>query len=122
MNAYVWYHGANGDNTLKIIQQKQLKPNNGQIFLSSAGYAGCFPMGADIKRRACFVLKLRCHIPPEVTITDKATNVPGTKVLGTKNPVRVDVLEMYVRPGSSGPITVIKDTSSMVKYLTTPSK
>jgi hypothetical protein len=79
-------------------------------------------MGADTKRRECFVLKLRCHVAPQVTITDRISNVPGTKVLGTTHPVPVDVLEMYVRPGSSGPIRVIKETVAMVKYLTAPAK
>src|SRR4051794_37124984 len=116
MNTYDWYHGTKGDAILKIVDQRRLIPSNGQIFLSSAGFAGCFPMGADIARQACFVIKVRCQIPETATVENRSTNVPGTKLVLTSSPIAVDVLEMYIRP-KAGPVVTLRGRDAIIKYL-----
>jgi len=121
MNSPVWYHGANGDNIIQIIREGKMRPNNGQIFYSSSGYSGCFAMGADLKRRACYVIQVRCQIPNDVRVENRSTNVPGTKVVLTSSPITVEVLELYIRAAKATTVSIVKGRSAIEKYFSTLS-
>ena len=117
MNTPVWYHCADGDKILQIMREGKMRPHHGEVFYSSSGFAGCFAMGADRKRKACFVMKLRCHIPDGIEIQSRSTNVPGTKVVLTTAPIQVEVLELYVRPAKASSVETIKGSSAIRQYL-----
>jgi hypothetical protein len=117
MSSVAWYHGANGDNIISIAKTGSMRPRDGKIYFSSTSFAGCFAMGADTKRKACFVIKVEFQLPGGCTIEDKVTNVPGSKVLHTNSALSVRILEMYVRekPGST-PLK-IKGESEVINFL-----
>lgn len=54
--------------------------------------------GADAKRKLTFAVKLQVHVPANATFQRKPTpGVDDTLILTSRVPVRVDVLELYVR-------------------------
>jgi hypothetical protein len=103
VSSVIWYHGTKGDNIVSIVKSGSMRPRDGKIYFSSVSFGGCFAMGADTKRKACFVIKVAFELPGGCSIENKVTNVPGTKILHTTSPLNVRVLEMYVRqkPGST---------------------
>jgi hypothetical protein len=97
LNTY--YHGADGDKILSIIDSGQMLPDaRGELFFSQYTPDSCFMHGADRKRRASFVIKVAADIPEGVAV--KRVETPGvrdTVIVRTADPIRVQVLELLVR-------------------------
>jgi hypothetical protein len=113
------YHGTNGDNILEIIRGGELKPNSeGRIYFSEARFDSVLMHGADTKRNATFAVKLRVTIPPTAGLERSRTpGVVDTLVIRTPVPVRVDVLELYVREPRAAVFKTVKGKQEIVRYL-----
>ena len=96
--ADIYYHGANGDKILKIIQAGVLKPDGNKIFLARFEPQNCYTHGGDRQRKANYVIKVKVDIPDNVK--RECLETPGvrdTLVLHTSDDIRAEVLELYVR-------------------------
>src|SRR5262249_40689546 len=113
------YHGTNGDNILEIIRVGVLKPNaDGKLFFSEWRFDSVLMHGADMRRKAAFAIKLRVTIVPPASLQQMATaGVSDTLVVSTTMPLRVQVLELYVREQRASNITIIRGAAEIKKYL-----
>ena len=113
------YHGTNGDNILEIIRLGVLKPNaEGKIFFSESRFDSVLMHGADLRRKATFAVKLRVTIAPPAVLQHVTTpGVRDTLVVSTTMPLRVQVLELYVREPRASTIKTIRGTAEIQKYL-----
>ena len=113
------YHGTNGDNILEIIRLGVLKPNTeDKLFFSEWRFDSVLMHGADSRRTAAFAVKLRVTIAPPAVLEQVATaGVSDTLVVSTKMPLRVEVLELYVREPRASTVKTIRGTAEIKKYL-----
>jgi hypothetical protein len=113
------YHGTNGDNILEIVRLGFLKPNTeGKLFFSEWRFDSVLMHGADLRRKAAFAVKLRVTIAPPAVLQQVATaGVSDTLIVSTTMPLRVQVLELYVRESRSSAVKTIRGTSEIKKYL-----
>jgi len=113
------FHGANGDNILQIMSQNAMKPDSqGRVFLSTHRDS-VFMHGGDPKRKATFAIKLSVTIPQSANSKDAVTpGVNNTVIITTKSPLKVQVLELYVREPRATAIQTVKGASEIKKYLT----
>lgn len=98
MRNEVLYHGTDGDSILGIISTGSMLPGDGKMFFSKYQWQDSMMHGADSKRKATFVVKVRVSIPDNVV--SYTTSTPGvgvTFVIETNVSLRADVLELYVR-------------------------
>jgi hypothetical protein len=95
----VLYHGANGDNILKIIHTGVMVPSgDGKIWFARYKWDSALMHGGDARRRASFVIKVRVEIPD--TAVRRFTTTQGvndTLEVGTGQPLAAEVLEMHMR-------------------------
>jgi hypothetical protein len=98
-----------------------MKPDSqGRVFLSLQRDA---VFGADTKRNAAFVIKIRVTIADGANAKDTVTHgVNHTVIVTTKSPVKVQVLELYVREARASTIATIKGASEITKYLSVPKR
>ena len=94
-----YFHGTNGDNILNIIEKGQLFPGKDQkIFLGRYSWESCMMHGADRKRRASFVIKVRILPSDDVRRIFRETHgVRDAVEIQTDKSIPVEVLELYVR-------------------------
>jgi hypothetical protein len=103
MNTEILYHGANGDSILAILTTKFMLPGAGKIFFAMHKWESALMHGADTRRRASFVIKVRVDIPPDAVKTRTATpGVADTLIVETRRGLRAEVLELYVRKPVGG--------------------
>jgi hypothetical protein len=103
MNTEILYHGANGDSILAILTTKFMLPGAGKIFFAMHKWESSLMHGADTRRKACFVIKVRVDIPPDAVKTRTATpGVADTLIVETRRGLRAEVLELYVRKPVGG--------------------
>lgn len=94
----IYFHGADADEVVSIIESGVLRPKNNQLFFSRYSWESCLKYGADRRRGASFVIKVRISAPTEATTVFCET--PGTRdtaVIRTDRPIPAEVLELYVR-------------------------
>jgi hypothetical protein len=113
------YHGTNGDNILEIIRLGAIKPNtDGKLCFSEWRFDSVLMHGADMRRKATFAIKLRVTIAPPAVVQHAATaGVADTLIVSTTMPLRVQVLELYVREPRASNVKAIKGTAEIKKYL-----
>jgi hypothetical protein len=103
MNTEIVYHGANGDSILAIVTTKFMLPGAGKIFFAMHKWESALMHGADTRRKASFVIKVRVDIPPDAVKTRTATpGVADTLIVETRRGLRAEVLELYVRKPVGG--------------------
>jgi hypothetical protein len=103
MNSEILYHGANGDSILAILTTKFMLPGAGKIFFAMHKWESALMHGADTRRKASFVIKVRVDIPPDAVKTRTATpGVADTLIVETRRGLRAEVLELYVRKPVGG--------------------
>jgi hypothetical protein len=104
------YHGTTGDNILQIIRLGVLKPNmEGKLFFSEWRFDSVLMHGADLRRKASFAIKLRVTIVPPAVLQQTATaGVSDTLIVSTTMPLRVQVLELYVREPRATTVRTIR--------------
>jgi hypothetical protein len=99
MSAGTYFHGANGDKILSIIATGQLRPNEkNEVFCSRFRWESCLMHGADLMRKASFVIKVSIETPADVG--QSLVQTPGvrdTVVFQTDTPLPAKVLELFVR-------------------------
>jgi hypothetical protein len=115
------YHGTSGDNILEIIRQHALRPNEaGKLYFSEFRFDSVLMHGGDMRRKATFAIKVMVTIPPEVVLQRTATQgVSDTLVITTGEPLKVQVVELFVRRPRAATTEVIKGEANIIKYLTT---
>src|ERR1700730_6918771 len=96
----IYFHGTNGDNILSIIEKGKIFPGKNQtIFLARYSWDSCLMHGADKKRHASFVIKVRI-IPGDDGFRGLFRETHGVRdavEIQTDKPIPVEVLQMYVR-------------------------
>ena len=99
MQEDVLFHGASGDAILGIIDAGAMHPGaDRKIYFSKWGWEHVLMHGADRRRAAAFVIKLKVQIPLGAQTYRTATpGVPDTFVIETTEPVRAEVLELVAR-------------------------
>ena len=108
------YHGSTGDRILAIIQQGVMRPNNGVLFFGrfESQYHHLFRHGTDRDRGACYVIKVRVHLPDGAELKQLARS--GAPVdswtIEVQEPLSCQVLELYVRPKGDGEILKVPAT------------
>jgi hypothetical protein len=97
--SFEYFHGTPGDNVLKILDSGVLKPGrNGSIFLGRYSWESCMRHGADTRRRESYVIRIRIGELSDATRIFRETHsVRDAVEIQTDQPVRVEVLELYVR-------------------------
>jgi len=102
------YHGSTGDRILAIIQQGVMLPNNGVLFFGrfESQYPSLFQYGADLTRGACYVVKVRVHLPDGTELKQHArAGAPiDSWTIEAREPLTCQVLELYVRPKGGGEV------------------
>ncbi|MGF6735616.1 hypothetical protein OKW50_007789 [Paraburkholderia youngii] len=95
----IYFHGANDDRILKIIESGVLQPDvDGKIHLGRHSWESCFMHGADRKRKAAFVIKVRMGAADQATtIFSETPGVRDTAQIQTDRPIAVEILALYVR-------------------------
>ena len=113
------YHGTKGDNILDIIRSGVMKPNsNREIFFSEHNFASVLMHGADTKRKLTFAIKLSVEVPEDAVAKRKATHgVADTWIVSTAKPIRVKVMELYVREPRSAAVKKIVGASKISAFL-----
>ena len=103
MQSEILYHGANGDSILAIVTTKFMLPGAGKIFFAMHKWESALMHGADTRRRASFVVKVRVDIPDHAVRTRTTTpGVADTLIVETAQALHVEVLELYVRTPVGG--------------------
>jgi hypothetical protein len=113
------YHGSNGDNILSIISDSAIAPNtDGKVYFSEWRFDSVLMHGADRKRKATFAVKLRVWIPETAVMQQDATpGVADTLVVTPAEPLRAEVLELYVREARATTVKTIKGKAAIRAYL-----
>ena|SRR6266850_796453 len=120
MRNEVLYHGADGDSILGIIGTGTMSPAAGKVFFAKHRWEDALMHGADTRRRASFVVKVNVAIPEQVVSYQTATpGVAMTLVVETIEPLRTEVLELYVRKPTAGGFDVhhIVGTQAIKSFL-----
>ena len=114
------FHGTDGDSILQLLKTRQMRPDSeGRIFFSENRYESVLMHGADLKRKLTFAVKLQVHVPNEAALQRVATpGVDDTLVLVSRIPVRVDVLELYVRRPRATAIETFPGAAAIERFLT----
>jgi hypothetical protein len=114
------FHGTDGDSILQLLKTRQMRPDSeGRMFFSEHKYESVLMHGADLKRKLTFAVKLQVHVPNEAAF--QRTTTPGvddTLVLVCRVPLRVDVLELYVRRPRSTAIETFHGAAAIERFLT----
>lgn len=118
MPILIRYHGTNGDNILSIISGHQMNPQRGRLFFAQNSPDSCFMHGADSKRKAAFVIKVEITVP-EQTKEERAITMDQifASILKSDTPMKVKVLEMYVRKAGDSRLEKISGESTIRSYL-----
>jgi hypothetical protein len=120
LNTY--YHGADGDKILAIIASGRMMPDSrNEVFFSQFTPDSCFMHGADRKRRASFVIKVAAEIPEGGTVERAETpGVRDTVIVRTADPIKVQVLELFVRriKDGAGQLERVSGAQKIRSYLT----
>jgi hypothetical protein len=113
------YHGTNGDNIFQIIRLDVVRPNaQGKIFFSEWRFDSVLVHGADTKRKVTFAVKLRVTILVTAALQQTATaGVSDTLIVSTTVPLKVHVLELYVRDPRASTVKTIRGVPEITKYL-----
>jgi len=115
------YHGTKADNILSILREGVVRPQNGEIYVGrfESQFHWLFQYGADTSRSAAFVIKIRAHLPENCS--PKRVSRPGAPadawVLETNVPIRVEVLQLFVRHRPGEPIEVKNGPREIGNYL-----
>lgn len=114
------FHGTDGDSILQLLKTRQMRPDSeGRIFFSENRYESVLMHGGDLKRKLTFAVKVQVHVPTEASIQRVATKgVDDTLVLVSRVPVRVDVLELYVRRPRGTTVETLQGAASIERFLT----
>jgi len=114
------YHGTSGDNILKILRSRLMRPNiDGKIFFSQYRFDSAFMHGPDLKRKLTFAIRAQVKIPDGSLLQRCATpGVANTLVLLTKTAVFAKVLDLYVRKPQGGPVETVRGTAAIERFLT----
>jgi hypothetical protein len=113
------FHGSDGDSILQLLKTRQMQPDpEGRIFFSEHRYESVLMHGADLKRKLTFAIKMHVYVPNEAALQKKATpGVDDTVVLISRAPVRVDVLELYVRRPRATAIETFHGAAAIERFL-----
>jgi hypothetical protein len=109
------YHGTNGDNILKIIQEGMIRPNSEQqIFFSENSPQSVLMHGGDTKRKKTFAVKARVEIPGGASYQRRTTmGVQDTFVVTTPVPLSVEILELYFREPHGTQLHTVSGTTAI---------
>jgi uncharacterized protein DUF5675 len=116
-----FYHGAKADNILSILREGVIRPQHGKIYVGrfESQFHNLFRHGGDDSRKAAFVIKIRAHVPENCS-PKRATGLgagPDDWVLETGTPIRVEVLQLFVRHKPGEPIEVKNGPTEIGNYL-----
>ena len=96
------YHGADGDKVHYIVSNGRMMPDSqNEIYFDETNPRNCFVHGADLARRASFVLKVEAELNGLHFYRTPKPGNPTTLVVVTHAPLPVTILEMYVRTGTA---------------------
>lgn len=115
------YHGAKGDNILGILREGSIRPQDGKIYFGrlESQFSSLFRHGGDIARGASFVIKVRAHLPQNCS--PRRSTGPGAGpddwLVETNTPVKVEVLQLFVRHRPGEPIEVKTGPTDIRNYL-----
>ena len=114
------FHGTDGDSILQLLKTRQMQPDSeGRIFFSENKFESVLMHGGDLKRKLTFAVKVQVHVPNDAALHRKATpGVDDTLVLITRIPVRVDVIELYVRRPRAGAVETYHGAPAIERFLT----
>jgi hypothetical protein len=106
----ILFHGTPAGNILEILRIGKINPgNDGKVYFSRFNPEWVFQYGADRSRGASFVLKLKVFIPDG--LEKEYTTRPGvdhTLIIPTRDPLAVEVLELYIRRSKPFAIETIR--------------
>jgi|SRR5262249_30959955 len=116
-----FFHGTNANNILSILREGVIRPHQGAIYIGrfESQFHWLFQYGADTSRGAAFVIKVRAHLTG--TCAPKRVSRPGAPVdawvLETNMPIRVEILQLFVRHRPGEPIEVKNGPTEIGAYL-----
>jgi hypothetical protein len=114
------FHGTDGDSILQLLKTRQMHPDSeGKMFFSENKYESVLMHGADLKRKLTFAVKLQVNVP-NGTVLQKMTTpgVTDTLVLVSRVPIRVEVLELYVRRPRATAVETFHGAAAIERFLT----
>ncbi|HEY6466407.1 MAG TPA: hypothetical protein VIY69_10480 [Candidatus Acidoferrales bacterium] len=118
MRVHDLYHGSNGDKILAIIREGVMRPNNGVLFFGrfESQYPHLFQYGADSKRGASYVIKVRVSLPEGAELKSHVRGgAPSDSwLLETRQVVSCQVLELYIREKGNSTFIFDKVTASEI--------
>jgi hypothetical protein len=121
MAIHEFFHGTKADNILNILRDGVIRPQHGEIYVGKFESQShwLFQYGADTSRSAAFVVKLRAHLPENCSPkrVSRAGAPADAWVLETDAPVRVEVLQLFVRRRPGEPIEVKNGPLEISNYL-----
>ena len=114
------YHGAKGDDILKIVQEGVFRPSlGGEIYFVEYDVGEAMQYGADTSRMAFFAIRARVRVPMTATIEklDRPGAPQHTLKVTTSLPLQAEVSEMYIRKARGSHLQLIRGSSEIVKAL-----
>ena len=121
MASQEFYHGTKADNILNILREGVIRPHRGEVYVGKfeSQFHWLFQYGADTTRNAAFVIKVRAYLPENCT--PKRVTRPGAPVdawvLETNIPIRVEVLQLFVRHRPDEPVEKKNGPGEISNYL-----
>lgn len=115
------YHGAKGDDILKIIQQGAFRPGRGgEIYFVQYDVGEAMQYGPDESRMASYAIRAKIEVPLTATVErlQRPGAPPHTLRVTSSLPIKGEVTEMYIRKPGNSQLQVIKGATEIKKALT----